>query len=591
MSHFFNKKKIKEKKLVDNLLFIFFTCVICIVLLAVVSISIFYQISRNHLSQINKQLNQVASINVDYSINRTTREYLDLFISTDASDIFDAIAKNSDKTYAHQLAYTNWNANISSSLARIPYYIRSLAIIDLNDELHIWGRTIQNSTVDCLLNKIKTNEIDLSGSIQYFYAGEEKKELIAIRALNNINALKLNTIGYSFAVLDIDAIINDGYVSHIDIGNATILGYLDDELIYMFSNDVKKLNLSTNNKTNYDNIYNNKNLLSETILDNTNIRICTYQNISDTQETLAIVFICCIAIVIIGGFIISIYNRNSTKHLLARLELLTNIINSVFKDDEYRDDVIIDLEPFSNPYVDELTTVARAYKEFYDKTNQLINNDLIRKLLFQEQQFIFLQSQINPHFLYNTLDTIKVLSLDPSKSRMVGSFVTSLSSIMRYSLSKDMLSCVSEELDIIRQYMVIQRTRFANRLIFTVKIQDGCENIELPKMILQPLIENSIQYNVELKSGIAQIRLKIYTKNKNLYIAIIDSGKGLSDEIITCLKSGKYNDLPGHGLKNVLIRLENIFQERFVLKVRTKKNIYTAIRICVKDQTDFRKDN
>ncbi|MFI3169842.1 MAG: histidine kinase [Faecalibacterium sp.] len=582
----------KEKSIKNTLMHILIACALAILLLSLIAMFFFYQKSLDKISAVNEQLNQVAVTQIDAVISGTCKEYLDLFINTATSTYLELVANDTATAYEYSVAQLAWEESVSTSIAWMPSYMRSVVVIDMDSTVYSWGRVVPSETQAFLLDLVAQENISQLGDIEYFFVGEEGNEyLIAIRALRNINAFNLSTVGYAATILDFDAIVQSAYLSNIDLGDGIVCAYLDDQLIYVYpqesSTDLIALAdidaLSEQYRTD-----GNSYLVSDATIDGTNIRICTFQNISASQQMLLFAFIGCVIVVALGSIFIVIYSNAHVSRLLRRLEYLTGLINSIFAGGTYHHDIKIDIEPFSHPQVDELTTVAKAYKEVHEKTNTLITENLMRKLLYQEQQFMMLQSQINPHFLYNTLDTIEVLSQDPNKRKTVSDLVASLSGIMRYSLSKDMLSHVSEELQILRQYMIIQRTRFADRLLFSATIVHGCENIELPKMILQPLIENAIQYSVERKGVPSHIRLRIYTYKENLYITVIDTGIGLPDNVLDCLLRRDFAGLPGHGLKNVLIRLENIFGENFTLQVHTKKDQYTAFRICLHNQTQFR---
>lgn len=586
------KKHTAQQSLKMRLIRILLSCALCVIILGIVAISVFYQISLRKISEINEQLNQIAVSNVEDALTVTAKEYLDQFISTSTSHILSTVADGDKKTLTYQTLYDEWTSTISHNTVWMPYYVRSVAVVDLEDEFYTWGTTVPTTIKSYLLELIETEQILTDGTVQYFYAGEEGSEyLIAVRCLLNIDTFNLDPIGYAFTVIDFDSIVQDCYISHIDVGNATICAYLNDELIYLYSDQLASDFVSTNSDATIFDAGDQEYLMSEAFLEGTEIRLCTFQNITSTQQLLSIVFIACLVIICVSGTLIIIYCNLQIARLLQRLERLTDTINSIFQDGEYHSDIEIDLAPFSHPQIDELTVVAKAYKDAYDQTNELITENLMRKLLQQEQRFIFLQSQINPHFLYNTLDTIKILSMDTNKRYLVGDLVSSLASIMRYSLSRDMLSYVGDELKIMREYMTIQRTRFANRLQFSVRVQENCSNIELPKMILQPLVENAIEYSVEAKGTPSQVRLSIYIRGEDLNITIADTGIGLPDNVRGYLEKKDFEGLPGHGLKNVLIRLENIFKEQFKIKVRTQKGQYTILKLTICNQTQFRDES
>lgn len=535
-------------------------------------------------------LKQIALANIDQIMNQTVKKQMDSFVSLETSTFLNAANSDNAKGYNFYKQYDAWQQMVSSQMVHMPSYIKTAGVIDLNNDFYTWGHLPTHETKDFLSKCARQDTLSTKGDIQYFlYKTAEQTQLVAIRALRDVDNLDLSIVGYAIALINFERIIEIAYLQYVDMDNTYVQAYLGDTLLYtnqetaqfqFIPDGANDTGVYTSHGENY--------LVSTDLLDEVDICLYTFQNVNALQQSLLVALATSLVVVITSSLAVLVYSNVYIGWLLVRLRHLTDIINSIFRDNVYHDDVSIDLASFSSPHIDELTTVATAYKEVYDKTNALITENLMRKLLFQEQQFIFLQSQINPRFLYNTLDTIKVLSQDPAKRRTVSELVTSLACIMRYSLSRDVLSHVAEELDIIRQYMTIQRTRFASRLVFSAIIEDRCEDIELPKMVLQPLIENAIQYSVERKGTVSHIRLRAYTKGKNLYIAIIDTGIGMPEQVRACLQNRDFAALPGHGLKNVMIRLENIFKERFQVQVRTKKGVYTAIRLCLLNQTEFR---
>ena len=180
-----------------------------------------------------------------------------------------------------------------------------------------------------------------------------------------------------------------------------------------------------------------------------------------------------------------------------------------------------------------------------------------------------LQAQINPHFLFNTLNSIA--SLIPENPKLAESVVEELSDYFRktLNLSEKITIKLKEEIDLVRNYLEIEKIRFGERLIYNLDISSKYYDIEIPALIIQPLIENSIKYAVTNNSGETNISLKVYNHNRILNIEVCDDGPGLANDW----------DNRGFGLKNVNSRLKYFYGDNARLQVISKNGTKNLIRI------------
>ena len=183
----------------------------------------------------------------------------------------------------------------------------------------------------------------------------------------------------------------------------------------------------------------------------------------------------------------------------------------------------------------------------------------------RKQEFDTLQSQINPHFLYNTLDIIVWMIENEQKAEAVKA-VTALARFFRISLSKGKsIITVRDELEHVRNYLMIQHMRFKNKFTYEIQAEDGVLELASLKLMLQPLVENAIYHGMEFMDGDGEILLKVWKEEGDLYFSVIDNGLGMTEEQVGNLFTGaSHVDSKrgsGIGVKNVNERLKLYFGE------------------------------
>ncbi len=178
-----------------------------------------------------------------------------------------------------------------------------------------------------------------------------------------------------------------------------------------------------------------------------------------------------------------------------------------------------------------------------------------------QSQLDLLQSQINPHFIHNTLNTMRYMA-QKEGCQELASLIVSFNSLLRASMSQTNMLCpFQEELENLHHYMRIQRHRYDVDLTFTIDADDGSLSVQLPKLLLQPLVENALFHGI-LPVGQGEIRVVARVASARLWITVADNGAGMSRERLTQLLSGTLPNARGYnqvGLKNVDERLRIFF--------------------------------
>lgn len=222
-------------------------------------------------------------------------------------------------------------------------------------------------------------------------------------------------------------------------------------------------------------------------------------------------------------------------------------------------------------YDQYLITVAVYYILRYFESLQ--NKEKERSALIiknKEMQLSLLKSQINPHFLFNTLNSISTLiGTNKEKARKV---ITQLSDIFRYALDSHGGQRVKlvHELDFIENYIRIQQVRFGERLQFETEVEPTCLSVEIPPMVLQPLVENSVKYGIGPKDEGGLIKLIVERKREGIYFEIKDNGLGKNAKKVLDGKS------TGVGLKNSNKRLTSIYGRKAALHIHAREDGYTV---------------
>ena len=201
----------------------------------------------------------------------------------------------------------------------------------------------------------------------------------------------------------------------------------------------------------------------------------------------------------------------------------------------------------------------------------------------RKQEFDTLQSQINPHFLYNTLDIIVWMIENEQKAEAVKA-VTALARFFRISLSKGKsIITVRDELEHVRNYLMIQHMRFKNKFTYEIQAEDGVLELASLKLMLQPLVENAIYHGMKFMDGDGEILLKVWKEEGDLYFSVIDNGLGMTEEQVGNLFTGaSHVDSKrgsGIGVKNVNERIKLYFGEKYGLSIESEPDEGTTVKI------------
>ena len=230
----------------------------------------------------------------------------------------------------------------------------------------------------------------------------------------------------------------------------------------------------------------------------------------------------------------------------------------------------------------EVEHLGKSIKNMLGRIKVLMSDLVAEHNAKRKSEFDTLQSQINPHFLYNTLDII-VWMIENENSDKAVNIVTALAKFFRISLSKGKnIITVKDEVEHVRNYLMIQNMRFKNRFEYSIDVDEKVLSYSSLKLMLQPLVENAIYHGMEFMDGDGEIDVKVFKEDDSLYFTITDNGLGMSKDMVETLLSKDFvpsKKGSGIGVKNVNERIKLYFGSEYGLKVESEPDEGTKITI------------
>ena len=278
--------------------------------------------------------------------------------------------------------------------------------------------------------------------------------------------------------------------------------------------------------------------------------------------------------------------------LLAEIVILSVVLMLLNKQDVYIKNFLLNHE---NKYLRKLYMFHSPEEgKLYEF---MINNKDENRNLFlaskREAQILALQNQINPHFLYNTLETIRSEAI-MNGAVNAGTMAEALATFFRYTISNlDYLVQIEDELENIQNYFTIQHYRFGNKIGIQITYDEEDKNIlrlYIPKLIMQPVVENAIYHGIEQKLGAGQVTISISYTKQNLDIMISDDGIGIKDTELSEINNRLWTDSENYGyekseksggiaIRNVNQRIKLLFGEEYGIWLNSIYGIGTDVHI------------
>ena len=219
----------------------------------------------------------------------------------------------------------------------------------------------------------------------------------------------------------------------------------------------------------------------------------------------------------------------------------------------------------------EFQVLAGTFNQMLERIETLMKEEKEQEALTRIYELKALTSQINPHFLYNTLDTIIWMAEFQDHQKVVD-ITKALSNYFRLSLNAgEEIVTLRQEIEHVRQYLFIQKERYGDKLEYTIFEPDDIPDIKLPKIVLQPLVENAIYHGIKESERPGKITITVSKRDTFIDICIADNGVGIKENTTST------KELGGVGIKNIKERLTLFFGEAFSMEIESETNAYTKV--------------
>lgn len=271
------------------------------------------------------------------------------------------------------------------------------------------------------------------------------------------------------------------------------------------------------------------------------------------------------------SFVIMIISYTMTKPINSLSEAMHSVMNGNFE------------LQLPNKRRDEIGELINSFNFMINKIKTLIREVYQERLAQRNAELEALQTQINPHFLYNTLDSINWMLINKGENE-ISEIIISLGNLMRYSISrKNSFVPLEQEFKYILSYFRIQKNRLEDRLNYEIELQEQVKGFMVPKLILQPLVENAITHGIEPKSGGGTVRIRAFEDEDIVRITVEDDGVGMDEEALNHLMAARENDESSTniGVRNVDRRIRLHYGDKYRLRVESTYGTGTQITIMI----------
>ena len=275
------------------------------------------------------------------------------------------------------------------------------------------------------------------------------------------------------------------------------------------------------------------------------------------------------------------FSRFVAKSITLPIQRLCDSMERVQEGDFSVSDIVVDSE-------NEIGSLTKSFNVMTQRIHELMVQNIREQEAKRKSELKALQSQINPHFLYNTLDSI-IWMAEGKKNEEVVLMTASLARLLRQSISnEDELVSIGQEIEYARGYLTIQKMRYKDKLEFQIEVEPSILNIHLIKLVLQPVIENAIYHGLKYKESRGFLQVKGFMKNGNVVLQVIDDGVGMDQETLDHIYERHKVDYHsnGVGIYNVQKRLQLYYGNEYGIVYESKVGEGTTATITIPGQQE-----
>ncbi|MCI2253664.1 sensor histidine kinase [Domibacillus sp. PGB-M46] len=573
----FENLKIKYKFIV------FVSAIMCVFLLFTIA-GLQYAFTT-YDQQIYRKSSQVLSMSSDSVENELQRiQDISFEIVTDPFLIQQTVhtkkAANRYEQYGIQTAISNRLSDYISS----EKYIHSIYLIDTNGKMYSAGNSLAPAAEEEKAMLIKRAE-QAHGSNVWVTADGMNRFLTAARQIRSYENLSMENLGTIVIRVDLAKIVASLPEEWEDTQGNTMISNGDH--VFFSEEDIRpfrSFNFSEQTAQGYTIKEINGSRYFVTYV-KTSFADWTYwhfipfdavfSNITKVKYSIIAAFVILLLIVIMTVV-------HFTRKITTPIEELVQTMHHIQKGDF----AIAETMPPPPRHQDEIGMLHRDFTFMVQRINELIKENYEKQLLLKETEFKALQAQMNPHFLYNTLESVNWLA-KVNKQTQISKMVESLAYLLRNSVNlKEDIVTIEQEVDLVSHYVTIQKYRFEDRLDFHLEVEPEVLKCRIPKLTIQPLIENAIHYALEKTIDPCTITIRAHKKRDAVFVIVEDNGPGMDAQFLEKLYKGEVKTRgTGIGLKNIDERTKLFFGEKYGITIHSASGRGTAVTVFLPFET------
>lgn len=295
-------------------------------------------------------------------------------------------------------------------------------------------------------------------------------------------------------------------------------------------------------------------------------------------QTLSFTMLLALAIILVSVLITILLSRMLIRSVTEDFRRLVNKMKAFGKDESKAPDIGYDY----SSRIDEIGVLHNQFDQMTIKIQDLIQQNYVNEILSKDARLKALENQINPHFLYNTLEAVNWRAKAIGE-KDISSMVEALGTLLRETLSSGTRNfTLSHELEIVQCYLTIQRIRFEDRLTYSQEVEPGILDISLPHFTIQPLVENSVNYAMEKSTEVCHIRLEGARLDDTITIDVINNGSQFEANLLEKLENGLITPHGfGIGLLNIHKRIQLTYGTGYGLILFNRDEEHAVARILI----------
>lgn len=509
------------------------------------------------------------------SLQRVSDRSYEMLLDSELQSILGKLQQTKPETleYNQLLTSIRWSLvndkNLKSDIQTI-YYIDN------------YGNTVESGQAaweipeeekDVFMQKIR----DSNGEAVFYGPTKKCKYLLCGRKMLNWQDMSLENMGTLMLVCDVGQMIERDK-KLLEAEHASMFVYTDDHMIYQdIEESLPPLPQNKDGQGHKVLNYQGERYFMCYLSTSENgwmyVNFFPYSDVYGQIERVRNLALCSFCVV----FVLLLFLIHRISEIITRpLETLVRSMQVVENGDfESAKQIPMDAER-----EDEVGLLTKEFRVMLDQIDVLVKENYEKQFLLKDTKYKMLQAQINPHFLYNTLNVIHWM-IRAKENEKASRMIVELGALLRASFNENPYITVEEEIGMLENYLKIQRYRYEDRADFAVEKNGNPGKYIMPRMTLQPLVENAIFYGADQMEDVCHIKITITEEENNILFEVKDNGPGMTEEELEGVR--KFTVKPkGHGIgiKNICERL-NITYEAFQFQIESKVGKGTLIRIRV----------